>query len=57
MKDGKWRVQLQVNGETMPLNPFVSQMITSIILGMISPLKGLPENIETITVTVEKLKE
>jgi hypothetical protein len=57
LKNGKWKAQLQVNGETMPLNPFVSQMITSIVLGMISPLKGLPENVETITVTLKKLKE
>jgi len=57
LKNGKWKAQLQVNGETMPLNPFVSQMVASIILGMVSPLKGLPENVETITVTVKKLKE
>lgn len=53
----EWGVKLEVNGRSITLNTFVRQMIASLILGMIAPLKNLPENPETITVRVWKLKK
>ena len=35
------RVSLEVNGRDIPLNPFVSNIIRQIILGMLSALKGV----------------
>jgi len=34
------RVTLEVNGQEVPLNPFVSDFLRQTILGMISALKG-----------------
>ncbi len=35
------RIQLEVNGQEIPLNPFVKNLFQQIILGMISVLKGV----------------
>jgi molybdopterin-guanine dinucleotide biosynthesis protein B len=35
------RVSLEVNGRDIPLNPFVSNIIRQIILGVLSTLKGV----------------
>ena len=42
------RVTLEVNGRDIPLNPFVSNLLRQIILGMISALKGVksPRQVE-----------
>jgi len=35
------RIQLEVNGRDIPLNPFVKNLFQQTILGMISVLKGV----------------
>lgn len=35
------RVKLEVNGQDIPLNPFVGNFIRQVVLGMISALKGV----------------
>jgi hypothetical protein len=57
LKGERWEVQLQVNGKPIPLKPFVRQIICSTILGMVSSLKRLPVNLETVTVTLRRLEE
>jgi len=57
LKNGDWEVKLQVNGEEIPLNPFVRSMVVSIILGMISPLKRLPEKPTSIMVKLWRLEK
>jgi len=46
-------VILRVNGTTIPLNPFVKEFISHTLLGMVSPLKGMPE-IKTLQILLRK---
>jgi len=32
--------EVKIDGEPMPMNPFISGIVRSTILGMLSPLKG-----------------
>lgn len=41
---------LYVNGESVPLNPFVQEMLFSMILGMVKPLKLPQKEVRTIEI-------
>ncbi|MCK4449486.1 MAG: Fe-S cluster protein, partial [Anaerolineae bacterium] len=32
--------EIRIDGQPMPMNPFISSIVRSTILGMLSPLKG-----------------
>jgi len=34
------KVEVSINGKEIDLNPFVEELITNIVKGMVSPLKG-----------------
>jgi hypothetical protein len=50
------KVCLLIDGKEIPLNHFAQQIIASTITGMISVLKGIPENFETVNLTVKRTK-
>lgn len=55
---GERKVILKVNGEKIPLNPFIQNIIKNTILAMISSLKGVKlTGKETLTIFVGKLKK
>lgn len=53
---GEVRVSLTIDGKEIPLNSFAQQIIASTVTGMISVLKGIPEEFETISLTVKLAK-
>lgn len=34
------KVEVSINGKEIDLNPFIEELITNIVKGMVSPLKG-----------------
>ncbi|MBY9008554.1 MAG: hypothetical protein KGD74_01650 [Candidatus Lokiarchaeota archaeon] len=46
-------VNLKVNGEKVPLNDFMEEMLKNLILGYIKAAKGIPEDIKSIKVEIE----
>lgn len=46
-------VTLEVNGEEVPLNDFIRQLVANVVLGMVAPLKGVDDP-KTVTVRVAK---
>ena len=55
MKGGV-KVSLVIDGKEIPLNSFAQQIIGSTVTGMVSALKGIPEEFETINLTVKRIK-
>ena len=54
----EWNVTVEVDGRNIPLNEFVRGIIGSAIVAMVKVLKGVPEDLKTVTVRVErKLQE
>jgi molybdopterin-guanine dinucleotide biosynthesis protein MobB len=50
----KSHVVLEVDGISIPANPFVQKMLQNVVLGMMTSLEGVPENPEHITLSVTK---
>lgn len=53
-KDTPGALKVTVNGEEIPISPFVHDFITRTIEGMISALKDIPSPLENITIRIEK---
>jgi hypothetical protein len=39
----EWKTVLRVNGEVIPLNEFVSRLLSNLLLAIVWSLKGTPE--------------
>lgn len=48
------KVSLQVNGENIPLNPFVRDMVRNVVRGIVNSLDKIPDDIRTIEVKIEE---
>jgi hypothetical protein len=48
------QVELIINGKKIPLTEFPEEFIKNTLIGMVSSLKGVNENIETISLTISK---
>jgi hypothetical protein len=48
------QVELKINGKKIPLSEFPEEFIKNTLFGMVSTLKGVDEDIETITLTISK---
>ena len=42
-----------VNGEEVPLNPFVTRITSKLVLAIVESLKGLEENIKEVQIKVK----
>ncbi|MEM1622767.1 MAG: molybdopterin-guanine dinucleotide biosynthesis protein MobB [Sulfolobales archaeon] len=47
-------VRLTVNGQEVRLNPFVKNVISSVVEGLLSSLKGIPADVKRITLEIDK---
>lgn len=47
-------LEITVNGKTIPLNPFVSNIVKNTIIGLLSSLKGV-DNPESLTIKINKM--
>lgn len=47
-------VKIIVDGRDIPLNPFVKGVVSSVIEGLLSPLKGVPRDLKRITIEITK---
>lgn len=47
-------VRLKVNGQLVPLNPFVENMFQEIVAAMLRPLKGVPASFDTVSLLLKK---
>ena len=48
------KVELTINGKKIPLSEFPEEFIKNTLFGMVSTLKGVDEDIETITLTISE---
>ena len=48
------QVELIINGKKIPLTEFPEEFIKNTVLGMVSTLKGVDEDIETISLAFSK---
>ena len=48
------KVELKINGKKIPLSEFPEEFIKNTLFGMVSTLKGVDEDVETITLTISK---
>jgi molybdopterin-guanine dinucleotide biosynthesis protein B len=46
-------VNLKVNDEKVPLNDFMEVMLKNLLLGYLNALKGIPEEINSISVKID----
>lgn len=51
------QVELRVNGKMIPLSEFPEEFIKNTIIGMVSTLKGVDENVELISLTVKNTRD
>jgi len=49
-------VKLEINGENVPLNQYVSKVFKKVNLAIIETLKGIEGEIESITLRIENLQ-
>ena len=50
-------VMLKINGEEIPLNQYVTKILTKVNLAIVETLKGIDmENIQNIKIKIEKNK-
>jgi hypothetical protein len=47
-------VKLKVNDKDIPLNDFMADMLTHLILGYSKALKGIPDKIKTISLEIKQ---
>ena len=50
------RVDLYLNGASVPLNAFAQKIFENVVLGMVASLKGVKENPQYIILTIERKK-
>jgi molybdopterin-guanine dinucleotide biosynthesis protein B len=43
MKGSAFKVELKVNGKSIPLNPYVESVFANVIAGLVKTLKNTPE--------------
>jgi len=46
-------INLNVNENEIPLNEIMESMLKNIILGYLKSMKGIPEDIKTINITIK----
>jgi len=46
-------VNIKVNGEKVPLNDFMEEMLKNLMLGYLKAAKGIPKDIKSINVEIE----
>jgi hypothetical protein len=51
------RIELKVNGKVIALNPFVSKIISQVVLGAVQSLDKIPQPWETIEITLQAEKK
>lgn len=54
VEDRLSRVALDIDGASVPMNPFVQKIIENTVLGMITSLEGIKENPERITLYLKR---
>jgi len=47
------KVNIEVNGEKVPLNDFMEEMLKNLVLAYLKAAKGIPEDIKSINVEIE----
>lgn len=47
-------IKLNINGKSVPMNPFVKKIYSKVISGLIGSLDKLPEEINKIEITIIK---
>ena len=47
------KVDLKVNGQEIPLNPFVTDMVFNVVKGLLDSLDKIPDNREKIDIHIE----
>ena len=50
----KYEIKIETNGNNLPLNPFIQEFYSNIILASLKSLKGVPEQIDSVSITVKK---
>ena len=48
---------MEIDGVSVPMNPFVQKIFSNALLGLINSLEGIPDNPGRITVTLSMQKE
>jgi len=51
------RIELKVNGKVIALNPFVSKIISQVVLGAVQSLDKIPQPWETIEISLQAEKK
>ncbi len=46
-------VKLEVSDKEIPLNDFMKEMLTNILLGYLKTAKGMPDEIKSINITIQ----
>ncbi len=46
-------VNIKVNGEKVPLNDFMEDMLKNLIFGYLKAAKGIPDDIKSVSVEIE----
>jgi hypothetical protein len=54
--DQTWATRLLVNGEEVPLNPFVQDVVASALEGMTDVLRDVPD-VKTLELRTRKIRE
>ncbi|MHA1241648.1 MAG: hypothetical protein ACTSQU_12830 [Promethearchaeota archaeon] len=47
------KVNIKVNGEKVPLNDFMEEMLKNLLVGYLKAAKGIPADIKSINVEIE----
>lgn len=48
------RIHLDIDDESIPMNPFVQKVLTQVLMGIVHSLDGIPENPECITLSLSR---
>jgi hypothetical protein len=51
------KIELKVNGKVIALNPFVSKIVSHVVLGAVQSLDKIPQPWETIEITLQAEKK
>ncbi len=50
----EYDVNLRINDERIPLNPYVKSVFIKVLLALVSTLKKIPEEIAKIEITIKR---
>ena len=50
-------VEIKIDGEQLPISNFVQRFTASVVEGILSSLKGAPENYSQVTLTIQRSAE